>query len=275
MVISELLSEITKDLNKNAFEAAQILSFVLGISPSELVLKGKNEVSEKDRETALSLVKRRLSHEPLQYILGSWEFMSLPFFVSKGVLIPRQDTETLAEFVLSETDNSKKTVLDIGTGTGCIPISIAHFKRNFTCSGIDISEKAIDLAKRNAENLKVSDRVDFALCDIFCTLPENKFDIVVSNPPYIKSDIIETLSPEVRDFEPRAALDGGIDGLSFYRRICEIAPEILNKGGLLAFEIGFDQGDAVSALMRESFDRVAVIKDLCGNDRVVSGHLRA
>ena len=274
MVISELLSEITKDLNKNAFEAAQILSFVLGISPSELVLKGKNEVSEKDRDTALSLVKRRLSHEPLQYILGSWEFMSLPFFVSKDALIPRQDTETLVEFVLSETDNSKKTVLDIGTGTGCIPISIAHFKENFVCMGIDISEKAIALAKRNAENLKVSDRVNFVVLDILSAIPENKFDIVVSNPPYIKSEIIDTLMPEVRDFEPKAALDGGSDGLIFYRRICEIAPEILNKGGLLAFEIGFDQGIEVSELMRDHFENVRVIKDLCDNDRVIAGYFK-
>lgn len=274
MVISELLSEITEDLNKNAFEAAQILSFVLGISPSELVLKGKNEVSEKDRETALSLVKRRLSHEPLQYILGSWEFMSLPFFVSKDALIPRQDTETLVEFVLSETDNSKKTLLDIGTGTGCIPISIAHFKENFVCMGIDISEKAIALAKRNAKSLNVAGRVNFVVCDILSKIPENKFDIVVSNPPYIKSEIIDTLMPEVRDFEPKSALDGGADGLIFYRRICEIAPKILKKGGLLAFEIGFDQGDAVSSLMRENLENVRIIKDLCGNDRVVLGYLR-
>ena len=272
MVISELLSEITKDLNKNAFEAAQILSFVLGISPSELVLKGKNEVNEKDRETALSLVKRRLSNEPLQYILGSWEFMSLPFFVSSDALIPRQDTETLVELVLSETDNSEKNLLDIGTGTGCIAISIAHFKRNFTCLGIDISKKAVALAKRNAGNLKVSDRVDFAVCDILSDIPKGMFDIVVSNPPYIKSDIIDTLMPEVRDFEPKSALDGGADGLLFYRRICSIAPHILNKGGLLAFEIGFDQGDEVSRLMQKDFANTKVIKDLCGNDRVVYGY---
>ena len=274
MVISELLSEITKDLNKNAFEAAQILSFVLGISPSELVLKGKNEVSEKDRDTALSLVKRRLSHEPLQYILGSWEFMSLPFFVSGDALIPRQDTETLVEFVLSETDNSAKALLDIGTGTGCIPISIAHFKKNFTCLGIDVSDKAIALAKRNAEGLNMADRVDFEKCDILSEIPEKKFDIVVSNPPYIKSDIIDTLMPEVRDFEPKIALDGGADGLIFYRRICEIAPKILSSGGLLAFEIGFDQGIEVSELMRDNFENVRVIKDLCNNDRVVAGYLK-
>ena len=277
MVISELLSKTAKDLKgigNASFEAAQIMSFALNITPSELYRHSNKEVSKED-ETAISqLVKRRLLHEPLQYILGSWEFMSLPFFVSGDALIPRQDTETLVEFVLSETDDSAKTLLDIGTGTGCIPISTAHFKRNFTCLGIDISEKAVALAKRNAENLKVSDRVDFAVCDILSDIPQKKFDIVVSNPPYIKSDVIETLMPEVRDYEPRSALDGGADGLIFYRRICEIAPEILHKSGLLVFETGFDQGTEVSELMREGFENVRVIKDLGGNDRVVSGYLK-
>ena len=235
-------------------------------------LNGGKEAYNNAVSELSELIKRRLLHEPLQYILGSWEFMSLPFLVTSDALIPRQDTETLVEFVLSETDDSAKSLLDIGTGTGCIPISAAHFKKNLTCLGIDISEKTVALAKRNAENLKVSERVDFAVCDILSEIPERKFDIVVSNPPYIKSDIIDTLQAEVRDFEPKIALDGGEDGLIFYRRICEIAPEILNKGGLLAFEIGFDQGIEVSELMRENFENVKVLKDLCDNDRVVCGY---
>ena len=275
MVISELLANAERDLKDTgnaAFEAMQLVGFVLNIPPGKLILNGRKEAGKEAEARLSELIKRRLSNEPLQYILGSWEFMSLPFFVSKDALIPRQDTETLVEFILSKTDNSEKTLLDIGTGTGCIPISIAHFKRNFTCLGIDLSEKAVALAKRNAENLKVSDRVDFSVCDILSEIPEKKFDIVVSNPPYIKSDIIATLMPEVRDFEPKTALDGGADGLLFYRRICKIAPKILNKGGLLAFEIGFDQGKEVSELMKKDFLNVAVIKDLCRNDRVIIGY---
>ena len=139
MVISELLANAERDLKDTgnaAFEAAQLVGFVLNIPPGELILNGGKEAGKEAEARLSELIKRRLSNEPLQYILGSWEFMSLPFFVSKDALIPRQDTETLVEFILSKTDNSEKTLLDIGTGTGCIPISIAHFKKNFTCFNI-------------------------------------------------------------------------------------------------------------------------------------------
>lgn len=276
MVISELLAMITKELGdfENApFEAAQILGAALSLSQTELVLKKNAEVSESDEIKALSLVKRRLTHEPLQYILGFWEFMSLPFFVSPDTLIPRADTETLAEFVLSERRGLPTSLLDIGTGTGCIPISLAHFEKNFVCLGIDISAAALRVAEKNAERNGVSDRVSFEKCDILSELPQNKYDAVVSNPPYIKSRDIGLLQTEVRDFEPRAALDGGDDGLIFYRRICGIAPKILKSGGLLAFETGFDQSADVSELMKNDFKDIRTIKDLCGNDRVVAGYL--
>ncbi|HAL62959.1 MAG TPA: peptide chain release factor N(5)-glutamine methyltransferase [Clostridiales bacterium] len=279
MVISELLTEMSQKLKEcgienSYFEAKCILEFTLNIKPSELILNAKNEVLKKDEDRALNLLKRRISGEPLQYILGTQEFMSLPFFVTKDTLIPRQDTETLVEFLLSETEDLPLLLLDIGTGTGCIPISLAHFKKKFRCLGIDISEKALSLAKKNADNLGVSERVNFEILDILSQIPNAKYDVIVSNPPYIKSTDIDTLEPEVRLYEPHLALDGGADGLTFYRRICDIAPKILKNGGLLAFEIGFDQKDNVYSLMKNDFKDIKVIKDLCGNNRVVAGYLK-
>ena len=278
MVISELLTKISEALKEygieNAsFEASCILSFILNKPRQELILNRNKEILKKDEKTALRLLKRRLAGEPLQYILGTQEFMSLPFFVTKDVLIPRQDTETLVEFLLSEKEDLPLFVLDIGTGTGCIPIALAHFKKKFRLKGVDISEKALRLAKKNADTLGVSERVDFEILDILNETPKNKYDIIVSNPPYIKSTDIETLQSEVRLYEPHLALDGGSDGLIFYRRICDLAPKILKNNGLLAFEIGFDQADAVYNLMKKDFKDIKVIKDLCGNNRVVAGYL--
>ncbi|MBR4173242.1 MAG: peptide chain release factor N(5)-glutamine methyltransferase, partial [Clostridia bacterium] len=177
-------------------------------------------------------------------------------------------------FILDRFKDVPLSILDIGTGTGCIPISLAHFRKSFSAKGIDISDNALKLAKKNAENLAVSDRVSFENCDILTEIPNGNFDIIVSNPPYIKSGIIPTLQTEVRNFEPILALDGGGDGLKFYRRICNLAPKILKKGGLLAFEIGFDQADEVKELMSATFENIEVTKDLAKCDRVVSGNLR-
>lgn len=278
MVISELLAKVSKELEENGienprFDASCILGYVLKMPYAHLLLNSKKEVQDADISAAFELLKKRLAHEPLQYILGTQDFMSLTFFVSPDVLIPRQDTETLVEFVLSQKEDFPASVLDIGTGTGCIPISLAHFRKNFKCLGVDVSEKAVLLARKNAENLGVSERAAFEILDIMTDIPFGKFDIAVSNPPYIKSGDIKTLQPEVRIFEPHLALDGGDDGLIFYRRICEIAPKILNKGGLLAFEIGFDQADYVRKIMDKNFKDIKIIKDLTGNDRVVSGYL--
>ena len=279
MVISELLQKSIQLLNKSGcdnsrFEAMQLIGFVLNCKVSDLVLNAKKEISAELEDEIMRLLKRRISGEPLQYILGTQEFMGLEFDVSPDVLIPRQDTETLVEFILDRFKNTPATVLDIGTGTGCIPISLAYFKSAFKCLGIDISDDAVKTAKKNADALSVSDRVHFEKCDILADFPKGKFDIVLSNPPYIKSSIIGTLQKEVRDFEPILALDGGQDGLKFYRRICSIAPEILKKGGLLALEIGYDQASAVTELMEKEFCNVNIIKDLSGNDRVVFGNIK-
>ena len=213
--------------------------------------------------------------EPLQYILGECEFMSLDFYVESGVLIPRSDTETLVEAVIEKTDENKNMkILDICTGSGCIGISTAHFRSSAYVDLIDISDKAIEIAKKNIVRNNVQSRVKVQKMDILNEYPSEKYDIVVSNPPYIETEVVDTLQTEVKNHEPRLALDGGKDGLIFYRRITEIAPEILKKGGMLAFEIGYNQGKAVSALMGKNFCDVRIIQDFSKNDRVVTGILK-
>ena len=276
MVISELVRETAKSLSDNArFEAELIVMSAVGINRTQLVLDSRRDVTEEQRERVSEMVKRRQSGEPLQYILGECEFMSLDFYVESGVLIPRSDTETLVEAVIEKTDENKNMkILDICTGSGCIGISTAHFRSSAYVDLIDISDKAIEIAKKNIVRNNVQSRVKVQKMDILNEYPSEKYDIVVSNPPYIETEVINTLQTEVKNHEPRLALDGGEDGLIFYRRITEIAPEILKKGGMLAFEIGYNQGKAVSALMGKNFCDVRIIQDFSKNDRVVTGILK-
>lgn len=275
MVISELTRKIQSALGDNArFEAEMIVMAALNITREKMITDRHREVTNEEYEKAMTMTAQREMGEPLQYILGSTEFMSLEFFVRDGVLIPRADTETLVEAVLNTLSREKAySVLDICTGSGCIGISLAHYRENVTADLIDISDTAIETAKKNIRRNGMQERVNVYKCDILKEYPDRKYDIIVSNPPYIESDTIQTLQTEVRDYEPHLALDGGKDGLTFYRRIIEIAPKLLNKNGFLAFEIGYNQGAAVSELMTE-FSEVEIIKDLCGNDRVVIGRLK-
>lgn len=278
MVIQELIKKTAQTLadsgRDNAlFDAHQIIRHVFSYSPIQLVLNHNQDASRYEEKVA-ELTKRRASGEPLQYILGTQEFMSLEFFTDKNVLIPRQDTETLVECVL---ENAKDcfNLLDIGTGTGCIPLSVAYYNKKARVRGLDINESAITLSSRNAEKLHLKNRAVFEKLDILTQIPNGKYDVVTSNPPYIETHVIPTLQEEVRDYEPHLALDGGSDGLVFYRRICHIAPQFLNPGGLLIFEIGYDQGESVSKLMEESFEEIQVIRDLAGCNRVVMGRMKA
>lgn len=273
MVISEITREIEKRLLDNArFEAELIVMNVLGINRTQLIMNADNEVTHEQLDKILSFSERRLSGEPLQYILGETEFMSLDFRVESGVLIPRSDTEILVETVIDAIKNTeKKRVADICTGTGCIGISVAHYNKEVSVDLIDVSDKAINTANQNIVLNSVSDRVKTIKMDILNECPMEKYDVVISNPPYIETEVIETLQTEVKNHEPHLALDGGADGLMFYRRIIKIAPQILSKDGILAFEIGYNQGFAVSKLMEENFKSVKVVKDLNKNDRVVIG----
>jgi release factor glutamine methyltransferase len=195
--------------------------------------------------------------------------MGLSFLVDERVLCPRQDTEVLVEEVLRHLMDGSR-ILDICTGSGCILLSLLHFSNDCEGVGVDLSEDALEVAKANAERLGID--ATFLHSDL-CEKVEGQFDMVVSNPPYIASDVIPGLMPEVRDHEPRMALDGGVSGLDFYERIIPQAREHLRPGGMLFFEIGADQGEAVKALMEaQKFAEVEVIKDYAGLDRVVKGY---
>ncbi len=245
-----------------ALEARLLMCGALGCDELELFFKEK-EIIDTDAEEKLdALVERRIGGEPIQYILGEWEFMGLAFTVREGVLIPRQDTETLAEEAIRRIKRlGGGRVLDMCCGTGCIGISIAKYA-GAEATLCDISDECLKLAAENAEKNGVSARI--IKSDLFDGVDE-KFDMIVCNPPYIRSGDISALQREVRR-EPLLALDGGVDGLNFYRRIKKDFKKRLTRGGTLMLEIGFDQAADIRAI----FGHAEIIKDICGNDRVAA-----
>ena len=229
------------------------------------------EMSEEQVREFEVLIRKRAERVPLQYITGEQEFMGLTFHVNSNVLIPRQDTETLVEEALKVVRPGMK-IMDMCTGSGCVLISILKNAHDIEGIGYDISKQAINVAKENAKLNEVP--AVFERSDLFEDVVENDFDVIVSNPPYIPTDVIATLMPEVAEFEPREALDGKGDGLYFYSKILEQCKNYMKPDGYVLFEIGCKQGDSVSTMMRlAGFSEVHVIKDLARNDRVVMGHL--
>lgn len=247
-------------------DASLLLSHVTGISPLMLRADSFSELPGEQLAAFEQLLDRRLDHEPLQYILGTVEFMDVSLAVSPDALIPRYDTEILCEEALRRARRDMR-VLDLCTGTGAIALTI---KKHADCQvfASDISEKALQLAQKNAKSNALA--VTFRQGDLLSPFAGEAFDMIVSNPPYISDADMLTLSPEVLR-EPHLALEGGTDGLSFYRRIVAAAPHHLTPGGWLLFEIGCDQGAAVSALMEKDFTEIQVVKDLNDLDRVVLG----
>ncbi|MBQ8184229.1 MAG: peptide chain release factor N(5)-glutamine methyltransferase [Lachnospiraceae bacterium] len=255
-------------LAEGALDAWYLLEYITGKSRSYYYAHGEEELSA-DREKAYrELLQKRGEHIPLQHLTGTQEFMGLSFQVSPNVLIPRQDTEVLVEEAL-KTMKPGMRILDVCTGSGCILISLLAHCPGCEGLGVDISFEALAVAKENARQHQVPAR--FARSDMFAGV-EERFNCIVSNPPYIASGEIPGLMEEVRDHEPRLALDGGADGLDFYRILAKQSADYLEAGGSLYLEIGYDQGEAVSGLLKEAgFARVRVIQDLCGKDRVVCG----
>lgn len=251
-------------------DAWYLFEHITGMNRASYFLHTEDEMPAFAAEQLAGAIKLRCDRIPLQYITGSQEFMGYSFLVSPATLIPRQDTEVLVEEV-SKTAQGK-SVLDLCTGTGCILLSLAKMCQLSRAVGTDISPEAIQTAIRNAERL--SAEAEFYCGDLFGAVPEERFDIIVSNPPYIPSEEINELMPEVKDHEPLTALDGDTDGLKFYREIIKNADRYLKQQGKLFFEIGCEQGTAVSALLSEAgYQDIRVIKDLAGLDRVVCATL--
>ena len=251
-------------------DARLLLEEICGTNRNDLLVHGDNEISTEQCERYTDYIQRRQKQEPLQQITGYQEFMGLRFKVTPDVLIPRQDTEILVEEVMRYLHDGMH-ILDMCTGSGCILLSLLKYSNDCEGTGCDISEKALKVAEENAEMLSLN--ASFVQSNLFENI-SGKYEFIVSNPPYIPTGVIPTLMEEVRDHEPVSALDGREDGLYFYREIVEKAGEYLYPGGMLFFEIGYDQAEKVSSLMREAgYQEVTVCKDLAGLDRVVYGTL--
>lgn len=280
LTLQGLLDEAAEQLKKAgvpdaALDARLLLFFVFHLDMTRWLLERKRILTEKDREQAEEyrrLVGLREMRIPLQHLTGSQEFMGLEFMVNSHVLIPRQDTETLVEQVLKDHPDECSTLLDMCTGSGCIAVSLAVLGGYREVVGVDVSGDALAVAEHNARRLcKKEGQISFIRSDLFEHLPEcRQFDIIVSNPPYIPSKVIEGLEPEVRDHEPVLALDGTEDGLYFYRRLARECRKFLKPGGSIYFEIGWDQAEDVTSLLADAgFTRIVTVKDLPGLDRVV------
>lgn len=262
-------------------EAGWLLAYAVGTSVGTLRALGDRELPPEAQANFDRLVARRAAREPIQYILGTQEFCGLTFRVTPDVLIPRFDTEVLVERAVAHlkaqaagTEGGALTVADIGTGSGAIAVAVAHLLPSAAVVAVDISPAALEVARENARTHGVAERIDFRQGDLLEPLGDARFDAILSNPPYIPSDEWRTLMPEVRQWEPKAALTPGDDGLLFYRRLAAEAPARLKAGGFLAVEVGIGQAPAVAALFAAAGLSTMVYQDTGGVERVVLGQRR-
>lgn len=275
--LKQLIRESVFKLQEAGIADAKTDTFLLleaaaDITKAEYLLDPDKQLTASEYELFDGFLKRRMQHEPCQYIIGHTEFYGLSFLVNEHVLIPRQDTELLVEEALKTTAEDS-AVLDLCTGSGAVAVAIKHTHPGAAVTALDISKEALETAKKNAEQNGCE--IEFLLSDLFEELgTERKFDVIVSNPPYISETEYETLMPEVKDHEPSLALLAGEEGLDIYRRLIAEAPRYLAKGGALLVEIGCSQAEAVSRLFKENgFKEIKVTKDLADLDRVVRGTL--
>lgn len=271
----KLLSENESILSPR-LDAEILLCHLLNLERIDLVLKKDMVLSDEMYSAFSAYIERRCKNEPVSYITGEKEFMSLTFRVLPGVLIPRPETELLVEQIADVfREHPAPLVLDLCTGSGAIAVSLAHYLEKASVVAVDKFDVCVKTAKQNAENLGVSERVKIIKADVFQELPiDKKFDCIVSNPPYIEKEVLSTLPKDVKNHEPMYALDGGKDGLDFYRRITDVADSLLKPGGLLAFEIGYDQGKSVPDLIEETkaYEDIQTSKDYAGQDRIVTAY---
>lgn len=250
-------------------DARLLLEYICHTDRNTLLVHGDSERNAMEEQFYYMCIEKRAARIPLQHITGEQEFMGLTFRVNEHTLIPRQDTEILVEEGMRHMFDGMR-ILDMCTGSGCILLSLLKYSNECEGTGVDISKEALKVAEENAERLGL--KAEFIQGDLFENLPDMKYDMIISNPPYIETAVIETLMPEVREHEPIQALDGMENGLFFYQRIVEKAGGFLTKGGWLLFEIGYNQGEAVRELMKEKgFQNIEIVKDYAGLDRVVLG----
>lgn len=262
-----------------ALDARFLLEEVCGTNLQTLLVFPEKKVTEEEVNQYRAFIQRRKDREPTAMILGEWDFMGLTFRLNKSTLIPEQDTEVLVETALEELKRrglgeAPLRILDLCTGSGCILLSLLHELRNAGGLGTDLSEEALEAARENAVRLGLQERAAFRQGDLWEPVGDERFDLIVSNPPYVPTEVIPTLEPEVRCGEPYAALDGGEDGLVFYRRIMREAAGHLKPSGIIIVESGFDEAPQIAALMQDQELRgIRTVKDYGGLDRVVLGAL--
>ncbi len=294
LIIKELLQIGESALSKAGcmdpqIDAKLIMMFLLSMDKQQLFIKSPALLDEKTCEAYFKLIDIRAGGKPVQYITGEQEFMGISFKVNENVLIPRQDTETLVEEVIrvvqdkaaqKKESRGSEQILDLCCGSGAIGVSLCKYLKDVKVTAADISDKALSVAKANAKSADVSKRMKFVESDLFGSFRKGiggaKFHIVVSNPPYVKRDVIPTLQREIFEHEPMIALDGGEDGLKFYRRILAEVSDYLRPEGMLFLEFGHDQGASVCMLARdmERFENIEVVKDLAGHDRIMKCSLK-
>ena len=257
-------------IDEAELDARYILEYITGLNSAQYFINSEDIIEKDKAEEFFRLIERRSKRIPLSYVIGTRDFFGLTFKVNENVLIPEQETELLVEEVIKHSEG--KSVLDMCTGSGCIAISIALFGKPSKVAASDISEKALEVARENAKSIEAGE-ISFIQGDMFENVTD-KFDIIVSNPPYIETGEIDELMPEVRDYIPRLALDGDIDGLKFYRIISKEAVKKLNKNGRIFYEIGYNQSRAVASILFENgFTDITVIKDYSGLGRIVMAKL--
>lgn len=278
--IKEILKLTDEYLNKKGIhnsrlEAEILLGSVINMSRVELYVNFDRPVADEEKAAYRKLISERISGKPLQYIIGTQPFRHINLKVEQGVFIPRPETELLVDHVIeiSKKMSGHLKIIDIGTGTGAIALSLAYEILDSYIYAVDISERALDLARENALNLGLLGKVSFIKSDLFENIDKDvsQADIIVANPPYIPTNVIENLQTEVKDFDPKEALDGGEDGLDFYRHIIRDSSEYLKSGGFLVFEIGDGQSERIIEILKNNnFEDIQSLKDYAGKERIIS-----
>ena len=261
----------TENVTEPNLKARLIMQYILNKPRQYLIIYDNQVLTLRQEVNYFKAIKRLINGEPIQHITHQQEFMKLSFFVNEDVLIPRPDTEILVEEVIKIAKKIKaKNILDMCTGSGAIAVSLAKYLDNVEITAVDISTKTLNVAKKNAKNNEVENKITFIESNLFENIVNEKYDIIVSNPPYIKKDVIKTLNKEVQK-EPKIALDGGYDGLDFYRKIASQAIDYLKFESYLCFEIGFDQKEDVTEIIKDTkhYGDIYCKKDLYGNDRII------